>query len=135
MKSKHFSTLVLSTAVSIAILATPSFAGKEDVKALKKATKTCKSVYPLDVKGCALSFSRRHGNCLGCHLIQKGAQPGNAGPPLIAMKARFPNKAVLRAQIWDATVKNPNSLMPPFGKHKALSESQINKVTNFIHSL
>jgi hypothetical protein len=34
------------------------------------------------------------------------------------MKARFPNRAVLRAQIWDATVKNPNSLMPPMGKHK-----------------
>jgi sulfur-oxidizing protein SoxX len=51
------------------------------------------------------------------------------------MKARFPDKAVLRAQIWDATVKNSKSLMPPFGKHKVLTENQIDKVTDFIHSL
>jgi sulfur-oxidizing protein SoxX len=42
---------------------------------------------------------------------------------------------LLRAQIWDATVKNSKSLMPPFGKHKVLTENQIDKVTDFIHSL
>jgi sulfur-oxidizing protein SoxX len=125
----------LSAAVSVAIFATPAMAGKKDVKALKKATKTCQKVSPTDVEGCALAFSRRHGNCLGCHSIKGGAQAGNIGPMLIAMKARFPDKAVLRAQIWDATVKNPNSMMPPFGKHKALSESQIDKITSYIHSL
>ncbi|HIM54978.1 MAG TPA: sulfur oxidation c-type cytochrome SoxX [Gammaproteobacteria bacterium] len=110
-------------------------AGKKDVKALKKATKTCTKVNPSDVEGCALSFSRRHGNCLGCHTIKGGAQAGNIGPGLVAMKARFPDRAVLRAQIWDATVKNPNSMMPPFGKHNALSDSQIDKITDYIHTL
>ncbi|SMN12672.1 Sulfur oxidation protein SoxX [Bathymodiolus heckerae thiotrophic gill symbiont] len=85
--------------------------------------------------GKEIAFDRKLGNCLSCHSIAGGSQPGNVGPPLIAMKARFPNRAVLRAQIWDPTVKNPNSLMPPFGKHKALSENQIDKVTDFIHSL
>lgn len=88
-----------------------------------------------EMSGKELSFDRKLGNCLACHLVSDGAQPGNIGPPLLAMKARFPDKAVLRAQIWDATVKNPNSLMPPFGKHKALSESQIDKITDFIYSL
>ncbi len=88
-----------------------------------------------DMSGKEIAFDRKLGNCLGCHNISGGSQPGNVGPPLIAMKARFPNKADLRAQIWDATTKNPNSLMPPFGRHQALSESQIDKVTNFIHSL
>ncbi|MBE8189489.1 MAG: sulfur oxidation c-type cytochrome SoxX [Candidatus Thioglobus sp.] len=121
--------------VSLAIFSAPAIAGKKDDKALKKATKTCQKLYPSMTQGCGLSFSRRHGNCLGCHQIQKGAQPGNVGPPLIAMKARFPSRAVLREQIWDATVKNPNSLMPPFGRHQALSESQIDKITDFIHTL
>ncbi|BAS67453.1 MAG: sulfur oxidation c-type cytochrome SoxX [Gammaproteobacteria bacterium] len=85
--------------------------------------------------GKEISFDRKLGNCLACHSISGGNQAGNIGPPLIAMKARFPDRAVLRAQIWDATVKNPNSMMPPFGRHKALSESQIDKVTDFIHSL
>ena len=135
IKREYFSTFLLSVAVSVAIFAAPSYADKQDVKALKNATKICQKAHPSMVVDCALSFSRRHGNCLACHAIPGGSQPGNSGPPLIAMKARFPNKAKLRAQIWDSTAKNPNSLMPPFGRHKILSESQIDKITNFIHSL
>jgi len=50
------------------------------------------------------------------------------------MKARFPDKAVLREQIWDATVKNPQTIMPPFGKHQALTEKQIDQITDFIYT-
>ncbi len=88
-----------------------------------------------EMTGKELAFDRKLGNCLGCHAISGGTQPGNVGPPLIAMKARFPDRAVLRAQIWDATVKNPHSLMPPFGKHGVLTERQIDKITDFIHLL
>ena len=86
--------------------------------------------------GKEVAFDRKKGNCLACHLIQ-GAQFANSNiaPPLIAMKARFPDKAKLREQIWDATVKNPNSLMPPFGKHKALTEKEIDLVVEFLYSL
>jgi len=82
-----------------------------------------------------VTFGRKAGNCLACHMIPGGNLPGNIGPPLLAMKARFPNKADLRAQIWDATAKNPNSMMPPFGRHKILTKGQIDKVTDFIHTL
>lgn len=85
--------------------------------------------------GQEISFERKLGNCLACHSISGGSQAGNIGPPLVAMKARFPDRAVLRAQIWDATVKNPNSVMLPFGRHKILTENQVDKVTDFIHSL
>ncbi|MBT3195305.1 MAG: sulfur oxidation c-type cytochrome SoxX [Candidatus Ruthia sp.] len=80
------------------------------------------------------TFGRKAGNCLACHMIPGGNLPGNIGPPLLAMKARYPDKAALRAQIWDATVKNPNTIMPPFGKHGALTEKQIDQVTNYIYS-
>lgn len=86
-------------------------------------------------EGKKLAFNRKLGNCLACHAIAGGSLPGNIGPPLIAMKARFPNKAKLRAQIWDSTAKNPNSIMPPFGKHNMLSDKQIDKITDYIYSL
>ena len=86
-------------------------------------------------QGREIAFNRKKGNCLACHQIEGGTLPGNIGPPLIGMKARFPDKAKLRAQIWDATVNNPNTIMPPFGRHRILSEEEIDKVVEFIHSL
>jgi sulfur-oxidizing protein SoxX len=86
-------------------------------------------------QGKTIAFDRKKGNCLGCHVIEGGDLPGNIGPPLIAMKARFPDKAKLRAQIYDATARNPFTPMPPFGKHRALSEKEIDLVTEYIHTL
>ena len=85
--------------------------------------------------GKKVALDRKKGNCLGCHMIMGELLPGNIGPPLVAMKARFPNKADLRAQIWDPTVKNPNSIMPPFGKHRVLTEKEVDLVTEYIYSL
>jgi sulfur-oxidizing protein SoxX len=86
-------------------------------------------------EGKKVAFDRKKGNCLACHMIADGALPGNIGPPLIAMKARFPDKAALREQIWDPTVANPNTMMPPFGKHQILSEKEIDLITEFIYTL
>ncbi|MFN2309714.1 MAG: sulfur oxidation c-type cytochrome SoxX [Gammaproteobacteria bacterium] len=86
-------------------------------------------------QGKKIAFDRAKGNCLSCHAIAGGDLPGNIGPPLVAMQARFPDKAKLRAQIWDATTVNPNSMMPPFGRHRVLSEDEIDKVVEYIHTL
>jgi sulfur-oxidizing protein SoxX len=86
-------------------------------------------------QGKAIAFDRKKGNCLACHQIEGGELPGNIGPPLVAMKARFPDKAKLRAQIWDPTKANPNSVMPPFGRQQVLSEGEIDKVVEFIYTL
>jgi sulfur-oxidizing protein SoxX len=51
------------------------------------------------------------------------------------MKARYPDKSKLRAQIWDATANNPNTIMPPFGKHKMVSEEDIDKIVEFVLTL
>jgi len=85
--------------------------------------------------GKTVAYDRKKGNCLACHAMADGDMPGNIGPPLVAMKARFPDKAKLRAQVWDATAKNANTMMPPFGKHKILSEKEIDQVVEFIYSL
>jgi sulfur-oxidizing protein SoxX len=84
-------------------------------------------------QGKELAFDRKKGNCLACHMIASGDLPGNIGPPLVAMAQRYPDKAKLRAQIWDATVANPHSSMPPFGRNLILSEKEIDLVTEFIY--
>ncbi len=86
-------------------------------------------------KGKELSFNRKKGNCLACHQIAGGKLAGNIGPPLIAMKARFPDYDKLRAQIYDARNNNPNTIMIPFGPHAVMSDGEIDLVTKFIHTL
>ena len=86
-------------------------------------------------QGKEIAFDRKQGNCLACHMIEGGNSPGNIAPPLVAMKARFPNKQDLRNQIWDPTVRNPETSMPPFGKHEILTKQELDKVVEFIWSL
>jgi len=86
-------------------------------------------------EGKKIAFDRKKGNCLACHQIEGGNLPGNIGPPLIAMKDRFPDKDVLRAQINDSRNKNPATIMPPFGPHEVLSQAEIDKVVEFIYTL
>ena len=85
--------------------------------------------------GKTLVMERGKGNCLACHAIDDGVLPGNLGPPLIAMKARFPDQEVLFKQIWDATVRNPDSRMPPFGKHGILSSDEIRLIMEYLYTL
>ncbi len=52
------------------------------------------------VTGGCVATDKRKGNCMACHkfngLKQARLQPGTIAPPLIAMKARFPDKKKLR---------------------------------------
>ncbi len=86
-------------------------------------------------EGKKIAFDRKKGNCLACHIIEDGELPGVLGPPLVAVKARYPDKAILREQIWDPSKRNPATSMPPFGKHRILTEDEIDKVVEYIHSL
>ncbi len=88
--------------------------------------------------GRSLAFDRKKGNCLACHAIpseRKAESPGNIGPPLVNMKERYPDRDKLRARIWDETKINPDSVMPPFGRNKILTEEEIDLVTDYIQGL
>ncbi len=86
-------------------------------------------------QGKQLVMARGKGNCLACHAIDDGKLPGNLGPPLLSMRLRFPDEEALRAQIWDATERNSNSRMPPFGKHGILNEEEIDMIVEYLYSL
>ena len=86
-------------------------------------------------RGKAIAFERGRGNCLACHAIVGGELMGNYGPPLLLMKVRYPDRADLRSQIWDASIKEPLTRMPPYGRHRILSEEEIDLVVDFIYTL
>ena len=87
------------------------------------------------VDGKAIVMERSRGNCLACHAIADGKLPGTLGPPLIGMKARFPDADTLRMQVWDATKRNPDTRMPPFGRHGILSSEEIDLVVQYLYTL
>ncbi len=86
-------------------------------------------------KGKELAFNRQKGNCLACHMMDDGEMAGNIGPPLVAMKARFPEREKLHAQIYDPRTKNPNTIMIPYGPHGVLSDAEIDLITDYVHTL
>jgi len=85
--------------------------------------------------GKAIAMDRAKGNCIACHVLPGGESPGAIGPALVAMQARYPSKEALAKQIYDPTVKNPDVVMPPFGKHEILTEKEFNDVVEYIWSI
>ncbi|MDH3690526.1 MAG: sulfur oxidation c-type cytochrome SoxX [Gammaproteobacteria bacterium] len=90
------------------------------------------------VLGWCIAIQKHKGNCLACHRIGIENRPegfirgGNLGPELTSIRERFPDKAKLRAQIWDPSMGNPQSVMPPYGRHRILSEAEIDLLVEFL---
>ena len=105
--------------------------------------KECKNIETksTELSGWCAAVDRFVGNCLACHKMVTPKWPegfpegGNAAPPLVSMKSRFPDKATLRAQIYDSRIANDKSLMPPFGAFHILSDAQIDSIVEFLYTL
>jgi sulfur-oxidizing protein SoxX len=121
------STKVVAVACSLAVLAgglsltVPQTASAADAETIKK--------------GKEVAVDRRKGNCLACHMMDDGEAPGNIGPPLVAMKARFPDPAKLRAQIYNPMSNNPNTRMPPYGLYGIVSDDEIDAIVAYLYTL
>jgi L-cysteine S-thiosulfotransferase len=85
--------------------------------------------------GKAIAFDRGKGNCLSCHAIKGGDLPGTIGPPLNDMKARFPDRNELIGIVTDETRRNPQTVMPPFGRNLILNDKEISAVVDFLYTL
>lgn len=86
-------------------------------------------------QGKRLATDRSKGNCLACHMMGDGELPGNIGPPLLAMKLRFPERSGLTAQVCDASVRNPDSRMPPFCRHGVLTSDEVELIVDYLYTL
>lgn len=86
-------------------------------------------------EGQRLAFDRSKGNCLSCHEIRGGDLPGTIGPVLRDIKSKYPDRNDLVAILTDETRRNPQTVMPPFGRNRILTEQEINAIVDFLRTL
>lgn len=88
--------------------------------------------------GRRLAHDFEKGNCLACHSAPTDPTAitrANIAPPFIGMRERFKDHELLRRQIWDAALRNPNTIMPPFGRHLILTDDEIDLIMEYVLSL
>ena len=85
-------------------------------------------------EGQKLAFDRGKGNCLVCHVIKGGENPGTIGPELSDMKNKYKRDELLEI-VFDETKRNPLTVMPPFGRNRILTEKEISAIVDFLQTL
>lgn len=78
------------------------------------------------------------GHCIACHQLPEGAGPAtraDLGPRLEGARMRVLGKTALRDVIADPTRANPDTVMPPFGRHHILEAAEIERLVEFLHAL
>ena len=77
-------------------------------------------------------------DCLTCHQVPEGAGPAvraNVGPRLDAARLAGWDRARLRALLDDPMRANPDTVMPPFGRHRILEPAEIERIIDYLHAL
>ena len=78
------------------------------------------------------------GHCIACHQLPEGAglaTRADLGPRLEGARMRALGKPALRQAIADPTRANPDTVMPPFGRHRLLDAAEIERLVEFLHAL
>lgn len=93
---------------------------------------------PNEAAGQTLTIEVAKGNCLACHAVPgdpRAVTSANIGPPLVGIRARFPQRERLREQLRDPMQFNPDTVMPPFGKHRILTDDEIEQIVDYLYTL
>jgi alcohol dehydrogenase (quinone), cytochrome c subunit len=85
--------------------------------------------------GQELALDRAKGNCLACHTIKGGDAPSSVGRELVGMRRRFPNRADLVEILTNEPMRNSIAPMPPFGRNRILTPTEIEKIIDFLYTL
>lgn len=85
-------------------------------------------------RGKTLAFARGKGNCLACHVMKGGTQPGTRGPDLSGYGAWGRSDSETYALVFDMRARTPDTVMPPFGTNEVLSPQEIRDVVAFLQS-
>lgn len=78
------------------------------------------------------------GYCIACHQLPAGAGPAtraDLGPRLEGARMRELGRERLRALIEDPTRANPDTVMPPYGRHRILDAAEIRQLVEYLHAL
>lgn len=108
----------LLTAATLCCLALPAAAGVEE--------------------GRALAHDQLRGNCLACHRVPadpSAITEATLGPVLKDVARRFTDRSALRAQVADPAARNPRTLMPRYGRHRILTDREIDLVVDYLLTL
>ena len=68
-------------------------------------------------------------------LIGLGMIPFGLPAAFAAANDKYPDRNDLVAIITDETKRNPQTVMPPFGRNRILTEQEINAVVDFLQTL
>ena len=78
------------------------------------------------------------GQCIACHQVPAGSGPrtrSDLGPRLEGGRMRALGKPGIRDAIVDPTRANPDTVMPPFGRHRVLEPAEIERLVDYLHAL
>lgn len=78
------------------------------------------------------------GDCIACHRLPEGAGPASRatlGPALTGARMRELGREGIRKAIEDPMRANPDSVMPPYGRHRILEPGEIAQLVEFLHAL
>ena len=108
--------------------------------AVAAAFAACAIAAPALAQNSALDlFTRRDkGHCIACHQLPPGSGPetrADLGPKLEGTRMRALGKRGLREAISDPTAANPDTVMPPYGRHHVLEPAEIERLVEFLHAL
>jgi sulfur-oxidizing protein SoxX len=123
------------TLLNVVVLGAGTLAAAYGAAAYGAAAYGAAAQTPAASPGEVLAFDRAKGNCLACHTMRGSDVPSNVGPELNDMKARFPNRADLVSILTNEEARNPQTVMPPFGRDQILSSDEINQIVDFLYTL
>ena len=88
--------------------------------------------------GRALFTRPDKGNCIACHQVPEGSGPAvraDVGPRLDAARLKGWDRARLRELLDDPMRANPDTVMPPYGRHRLLDAREIGRIIDYLHAL
>ncbi len=104
--------------------------------ALALAASAARAQAPLT--GAQLFVRPEKGNCIACHQVSDPAAPrtrSDLGPKLEGARMRAIGRERLRTLLTDPMANNPDTLMPPFGRHRILDSREIERVIDYLDAL
>ena len=85
-------------------------------------------------RGAQIAFARDRGNCLACHVMAGGTQPGTRGPDLSQYGRAGHGDAETYAAVYDMRTRIADTLMPPFGTNEILSDQELRDVVAYLQA-
>lgn len=73
-------------------------------------------------------------HCEQCHRAVDSEDFGNIGPSLVDLRSRYPDDQPVLAIVRDETRRNPGTVMPPFGRHRILTDEEIRAIVGYLYS-